>query len=186
VVDLFISICLGRPPALYDLDCTVPYKEPQVNVLQETDVLDDTLQILLIVESIVEEVYSHRPKISLQLTRQISQRLKDWAAQRMSRLTALLTVESSNTDITNAVGACQALATYFYAVMLLSRPFLMYEAYHAFLPARSTHSDEGRRILADGCVDAACCLVDMVHNLTQSKSMPQKMPLIVYVKMTVK
>jgi hypothetical protein len=151
--------------------------------VQETDALDDVLQILLVVETVVEEVYSRRRKISLQLTRQISQRLKDWATQRLQRLTALAAMSRPEFNPTMpAVGACQALATYYFAIMLLSKPFLMYEAYYTLGEGgknQTEPSKQGRRTLAEGCVDAACCLVDMIRNLTRSNSMPQRMPLIV-------
>lgn len=161
------------------------YTASAVNATEETDALDDVLQILLVVETIVEEVYSRRRKVSLQLTRHISQRLKDWAAQRMPRLNALVKHHGEHLETSNIIGACQALATYYYSAMLLSKPFLMYEAYQT-LGKRDTAQPRnaalsGRRGLADGCVDAACCLVDMVSGLTRANSMSQKMPLIVYV-----
>jgi hypothetical protein len=163
----------------------VAYKTSQTDAEFATDALDDVLQILLIVETIVEEVYSRRRKISLQLTRQISQRLKDWAGGRMQRLNKLLVMDRPWFDLAKASGACQALSTYYYAIMLLSKPFLMYEA-HRILESgsngQSHHAKQGRRVLAEGCVDAACCLIEMVCNLTRNGNMPERMPLIVYVR----
>ncbi|KIW08825.1 uncharacterized protein PV09_00755 [Verruconis gallopava] len=182
IFDLFVSMSLGRPPALYDIDCSVPYKVSNYRGMEHVDLLDDVIQILLVVETIVEEVYSRR-KISLQLTRQISQRLKDWAASRMQRLSTLVASAGSPHSLPYAVGACQALSTYYYAVMLLSKPFLMYEAYKVLESSNKGHQissgSTGRRALADGCVDAACGLVDMVCKLTQSNTIPHRMPLIV-------
>lgn len=177
-------MCLGRPPSLYDVDCTVNYGTTSVDVAEDTDALDDVIQVLLVVETIVEEVYTLRKKISLQLTKQISLRLKKWAEQRMARLNALVRKHGDHCERSHIVGACQALATYYYAVMLLSKPFLMFEAYQTLggsgrLQVRNAAST-GRRALAEGCVDAACCLVDMVSSLTRTNSMSQKMPLIVY------
>jgi hypothetical protein len=178
-------MCLGRPPALYDVDCTVKYGVSTLNAAEQTDALDDVTQVLLIVETIVEEVYTLRKKISLQLTRQISQRLKQWAEQRMSRLNTLVRRHDDHQDKSGVIGACQALATYYYAVMLLSKPFLMYEAYRTLGRSGDSQPQNAastrRRALADGCVDAACCLVDMISSLTRTNTMSQKMPLIMYV-----
>lgn len=187
VVDLFISVCLGRPPALYDLDCTVAYKVSPFDCTKETDCLDDTLQILLIVETIVIEVYSRR-KISLQLTNAISQQLKEWASLRLPRLLELVASPEQITNLTKAIGACQTLSAYYYAIVLVSRPFLMFETYRRLAekdPHRreqseaTAHARPGRAKLAEGCIDAACCLVDMVSIFCRSGAMPHLLPFIV-------
>jgi hypothetical protein len=175
-----VSATLGRPPALYDLDCTVQYIDSTSNVSGPPDLLDDVARILLVLETIILEVYGTRRKISLQLTRHISHRLKEWADRSMARLNALI---KTSTEARETVGACHALGVYYYSVMSLSKPFLMFEA-HQNLSNKQTAlprnaATAGRRALAEGCVDAACCFVEMVVQLTRSRTMPQRMPLIV-------
>ena len=182
MTDLLISISLGRPPALYDLDCTVPYKTPAENAAEATDALDDVLQVLTITEQIVEEVYGGQRKVSLRLTRQISRQLKAWSDQRMPRLNGLVRGAKDGRKSWLVSGACHALATYYYAVMLLARPFLMYEAYQAAgkrpAPLNRTAASIGRRTLAEGCVDSACCLIELVSGVVQNEDTRQKMPLL--------
>lgn len=164
---------------------TVQYKLPSVDAATGTDALDDVTQVLLIMESVIEQVYGGQRKLTLTLTRQLSQRLKKWADQRLSRLDALAKAQGEAVNSNDRMAACQALAAYYYTVTLLSRPFLMYESYHLIKNQSSPRSGNttsiGRRTLADGCVDAAACVVNLVLGLIQDQAMPQKMPLLVYV-----
>ena len=185
VTDLLISIGLGRPPALYDLDCTVPYKMPFHDSTGDMSALDDICQVLIIMENIIIEVYGGQRKVSLQLTRQFSQRLKGWADERMPRLNAMVKGPREAHRSWTVIGACHALATYYFSVMLLARPFLMYEAYQMLRRKENSTSGNaaarGRRTLAEGCVDAACCLVELVLGLTRDNRLPQKLPVLTYV-----
>ncbi|ESU10705.1 hypothetical protein FGSG_04830 [Fusarium graminearum PH-1] len=123
VVDLFLSSSMGRPPATSDVDCTVPYQSPDENLEEHLDLLNASVQIFLVLEGVVTEIYSRR-KISLQLTEGISLQLRDWSSRWLKPLKDIV----ANPDIQDraqASGACQILATYYYAVMLVSRPFLI-------------------------------------------------------------
>ena len=228
VVDLFLSTSMGRPPATSDVDCTVSYrdeKEPSHDMTAEgiargsdgaeLDTLNASVQILLVMEGIVLEIYSRR-KISLQLTEGISRQLRDWSERWMHRLkaaidthphinhnginhnghpqhqaqTANTTTSSSSSQMaasTRAIGACQVLSTYYYAVMLVSRPFLMYElcrrlsepVVSAITATQKMDLPSGRSKLADACVDAACLMVDMVQGLIRRGLLNGKYPLLV-------
>ncbi|PNH62831.1 hypothetical protein VD0001_g9337 [Verticillium dahliae] len=78
ILDLFLSTSMGRPPATSDVDCTVSYSAPDEDGQEAFDILNSSVQIFLIAEEIVVEVYS-RKKISYQLTEGISRRLRDWS-----------------------------------------------------------------------------------------------------------
>ena len=163
----------------------VPYKKSIVDPIKDTDALDDVSQVLTILEQIIIQIYGGQRKVSIQLTRQFSQRLKEWADQRMFRLNGLAKGAGASQDSWITIGACNALATYYYAVMLLSRPFLMYEAYRGLnrstIDRVSNAASLGRRTLADSCVDSACCLTELIYGLLQEAKLPQKMPLLTYV-----
>jgi len=216
VVDLFLSTNMGRPPAASDVDCTVSYRTVNRATGQETpDMLSASVQIFLIMETLVIEVYSRR-KISLQLTEGLSSQLRDWSSRWLPQIKELMaaTVASPETGSTGSsattttptpaghaastsrssqndqhqvqvCAATQVLASYYYAVILVSRPFLMFEVHRrlgdapgALRPAQQ-QAFSGKSKLADACVDAACLMVELVSDGIERGLMPVKMPLLV-------
>ncbi|RDA91363.1 hypothetical protein CP533_0007 [Ophiocordyceps camponoti-saundersi (nom. inval.)] len=184
VVDLFLSTAMGRPPATSDVDCTVSYRCEEVDDSQ-VDLLGASVQILLITESIVLEVYSRR-KISLQLTEGISRQLRDWAFRWLPQIRRVLLCRDDNDDghvNAQAVGACQVLASYHYAVMLVCRPFLMFELCRRLSDGSSSSSgptsSSGRTRLADACIDAAGLMVEPVLDLIDRGVLNVRVPLLV-------
>ncbi|RYP40417.1 hypothetical protein DL767_001717 [Monosporascus sp. MG133] len=115
----------GRPPAMSDVDCTVPYRITDDGGQEVFELLNASVQIFLITERIVLEVYSRR-KITLQLTEGISRQLRDWSAKWLCALRRIVSVNSISEDRPTVVGACQVLSSYYYAVILVSRPFLIF------------------------------------------------------------
>lgn len=178
VVDLFLSTSMGRPPAMSDVDCTVPYHVPREGT--GVDVLDASVQILLVIEDIVVKIYS-RKKISLQLTEGISRQLRDWSARWLGPLKTAMTMvpegEGGGSDAALVSGACQVLSSYYYAVMLVSRPFLMYELCLR-LEGKGTGGG-GRSRLADACIDAARLMVEPVLELVERGVLNGRVPLLV-------
>ncbi|PFH60081.1 hypothetical protein XA68_11499 [Ophiocordyceps unilateralis] len=174
VVDLCLSTAMGRPPATSDVDCTLSYSH--------VDLLDASVQILLITECIVLEVYSRR-KISLQLTEGISRQLREWAVRWLPQIKGVLVRRCDDVDSrAQAVGACQVLASYHYAVMLVCRPFLMCELCHRLVDGGMSSSGlvvSGRTRLADACIDAAGLMVDPVLELIDRGLLNVRAPLLV-------
>ncbi|CAJ2504597.1 Uu.00g119910.m01.CDS01 [Anthostomella pinea] len=185
VLDLFLSISMGRPPASSDGDCTVPYHVAESDGSEKFDLLNASVQILLIAEGIVIELYSRR-KVSLQLTEGISHQLRQWSNKWLSSLRRVI-LEPSGDCRTEVAGACQVLSSYYYAVMLVSRPFLMYElckrlpesATGSHSPIQNGDGSSGRSRVANACIDAACVMVEMVHDLVKRGLLDGRMPLIV-------
>ncbi|KAI5867390.1 hypothetical protein GGS23DRAFT_548178 [Durotheca rogersii] len=186
VLDLFLSISMGRPPSMSDVDFTVPYQSLDPDGQDKFDLLNASVQILSITEDIVLRVYSRR-KISLQLTEGISRQLRDWSTRWLLRLRRTLS-ESSQGEKTEVIGACQAMSSYYYAVMLVARPFLMYELCKrlpestatAYTPSASSNGDSsGRTRLANACIDAASLMAEMVLDLVNRRLLDGRMPLIV-------
>ncbi|RDA83892.1 hypothetical protein CP532_3361, partial [Ophiocordyceps camponoti-leonardi (nom. inval.)] len=186
VVDLCLSTAMGRPPATSDVDCTVSYRHQEVDA-SHVDLLGASVQILLITESIVLEVYSRR-KISLQLTEGISRQLRDWAFRWLSQVNRVLLCRDDDDQShasAQAVGACQVLASYHYAVMLVCRPFLMCELCRRLSEAPSSSSasasssSSGRTRLADACIDAAGLMVEPVLDLIDRGVLNVRVPLLV-------
>lgn len=210
VVDLFLSTSMGRPPATSDVDCTVPYQAATDGEGEHFDILSASVQIFLILECVVLEVYSRR-KITLQLTEGISRQLRDWSGRWLRLLKDVLSTATSSTTATGGsaeeadgaggaqhsakqqqqlIGTCQVLSSYYYAVMLVSRPFLMYEVRRRLsdgpVHGGGNKNDifSGKSRLADACIDAASMMVDVVSALIDKGVMTGRQPLVVYVFMT--
>lgn len=183
VLDLFLSISMGRPPSMSDVDCTVPYRTLDDSGQEKYDLLNASVQILSITEEIVLRVYSRR-KISLQLTEGISRELRDWSSRWLPRLKR--NIAEPLPDGADVIGACQVMSSYYYAVMLVARPFLMYELCKrlpdatATVDAPSSSSDNsGRARLANACIDAASLMAELVLDLVERRLLDGRMPLIV-------
>lgn len=180
-VDLFLSISMGRPPSTSDVDCTVPFRNVDANGDETLDLLNASLQVLLITERIVVEIYSRR-KISLQLTEGISHQLRDWSGRWLQQLKEVIT-RTDLRSVAEISGACQVLSSYYYAVMLVSRPFLMYELVRRLSdnPAMAGRSSmtSGKSKLADACIDAASLMVDPILDLINRGVLNGRAPLLV-------
>ncbi|KAF0330582.1 filamentous growth regulator 27 [Colletotrichum asianum] len=185
VLDLFLSTSMGRPPATSDVDCSVPYRGADDTTGQEAfDLLNASAQIFLITEGIVVEVYS-RKKVSYQLTEGISRQLRDWSVRWLQRLKDVVSKSADGEDPSKVTGSSQVLCSYYYAVILVSRPFLMYELHKRLTEGSAGGSTSrsglvsGKSKLADACIDAASFMVDILVGLTERQYLNGQMPLIV-------
>ncbi|KAF4781211.1 fungal specific transcription factor domain-containing protein [Colletotrichum scovillei] len=184
VLDLFLSTSMGRPPATSDVDCTVPYRELDDEGQEIFDLLNASAQIFLITEGIVVEVYSRR-KVSYQLTEGISRQLRDWSIRWLQRLKDTVSDTRSDQEASKVTGACQVLCSYYYAVILVSRPFLMYELHKrladgvAETQTTTSGLTSGKSKLADACIDAASFMVDILVGLVEKGVLIGHMPLVV-------
>ncbi|KAL3958219.1 hypothetical protein ACCO45_006381 [Purpureocillium lilacinum] len=163
-VDLFLSTSMGRPPATSDVDCTVPYRRVagEGKAADEETLLDASVQILLITECIVLELPLGGQRTTPKAT---------WRAHGPGAATEA-----------QAVGACQVLASYYYSVMLVSRPFLMYELFRRLSdsPAKGAAPlASGKSKLADACIDAASLMVEPILDLVERGMLNVRVPLIV-------
>ena len=183
IVDLFLSTSMGRPPAISDVDCTVPYRSLDGEGNEVFDLLNASAQILLVMEGIVNEIYSRR-KVSLALTESISIELREWSTRWLQRLKHIVDQPSDHTQ-SQVCGASQVLSSYYYAVMLVSRPFLMYELHGRLAETsdsavRSAALTSGKSKLADACIDAASLMVDPILDLLEQGALAVRLPLLVY------
>ncbi|KAK1491597.1 fungal specific transcription factor domain-containing protein [Colletotrichum cuscutae] len=148
------------------------------------DLLNASAQIFLITEGIVVEVYSRR-KVSYQLTEGISRQLRDWSIRWLQRLKDTVSDTRSDHEGSKVTGACQVLCSYYYAVILVSRPFLMYELHKrladgvAETPTTTSGLNSGKSKLADACIDAASFMVDILVGLVEKGVLIGHMPLVV-------
>lgn len=184
VVDLFLSTSMGRPPATSDVDCTVAYRAVDEVGNEKFDLLNAAAQIFLVIEAIVLEVYSRR-KISPRLTEGISRELRDWSTCWLQRLKDVIEGTSTEDGPGAVNGACQILSSYYYAVILVSRPFLMVELHrrlsdgYSFATGNMGGLVTGKSKLADACIDAAILMIEPVQDLIDRGLMTRRAPAIV-------
>jgi hypothetical protein len=115
VVDELISNVLGRPPSTSDVDCTVKYSiaDPADS---SVDILDVSVQIFMIIERVVVEVYS-RKRISIRIAAYVSHQLKGWASKWLRGLTDLIVRPCESVEAPSMiVGACSTLCSYYYGI----------------------------------------------------------------------
>ncbi len=181
VLDLFLSTSMGRPPATSDVDCTVPYRAQDETGQEKFDLLNASAQIFQVTEAIVLEVYSRR-KISPRLTEGISRELREWSTRWLHRLKEAIDGASPEHLPGMANGACQVLSSYYYSVILVSRPFLMVELHRRLSDGASagTAMTTGKSKLADACIDAAILMVEPVQDLIERGLMTKRAPVVVY------
>ena len=165
------------------MDCTVKYSVAEVSNDVETHILDASVQIFMIIERVVVEVYS-RKRISLRIANYVSRQLKTWASHWLEPLhKATSRANLDNASPETAVGACSTLCYYYYGIMLLTRPFLIYELYEYMgTPMKGGGSQvehEEKRKFADAALDAASSFVDTLQTVIHAGKMPRRMPLIV-------
>lgn len=177
---MLISNVLGRPPSTSDVDCTVKYSLAE-NRESAFNALDPSVQIFMIIERVVVEVYS-RKRISIRIADYVSRQLKGWACNWLRDLTKL-TVQPNDTPRNIIIGACSTLCSYYYGIMLLTRPFLIYEIYEhlgASLRGGGSQSDHReKRKYADAALDAAASFVETLEMVIDTNIMPRRMPLVV-------
>ncbi|KAJ4421525.1 hypothetical protein N0V82_003663 [Gnomoniopsis sp. IMI 355080] len=183
IVDLFLSTSMGRPPCTSDVDCTVPYRQVDSEGHEVFDILNASVQIFLILEGIVVEVYTRR-KITPQLTEGISRQLRDFSVRWLDQMKRVVSASPNESSLADVSGACQVLASYYYAVMLVTRPFLMYELYRRLSPEPATVYRRaglvsGKSKLADACIDAASMMVDQISDLIEKGCVSGRRPILV-------
>lgn len=180
---MLISNLLGRPPSTSDVDCTVKYSLTEISSDLQAHILDASVQMFMIIERVVVEVYS-RKRISLRIANYVSHQLKGWASNWLRLLSDATSWSIINTSSREAVvGACSTLCSYYYGIMLLTRPFLIYELYEymgASLKGGGTHVEhQEKRKYADAALDAAASFVETLQTVIEAGKMPLRMPLIV-------
>ncbi|KAK0725050.1 hypothetical protein B0H67DRAFT_550692 [Lasiosphaeris hirsuta] len=182
VVDLFLSTSMGRPPATSDNDCTISYRAVGADGRETFDLLNASVQIFLITEAIALEVYSRR-KISPRLTEGISRELREWSTRWLQRLKDATDGNLPEKQAETPNGACQVLSSYYYAVILVSRPFLMVELHRrlsdGYVSTTRNGQVSGKSKLADACIDAAILMVEPVQDLIERGLMIRSAPVIV-------
>ena len=183
ILDLFLSSSLGRPPSTSETrDTTAPENYSATN------------DLLSIYESILTEVYAKR-MVSTEVLERISEQHRRWASRFTEGLATdgiepgdfLEDVEGRG-KLPN-IGLCHLKESYYYTIMLLSRPFLIESVSRHVsrtkmlsglddesTPPASLPSDH---LLAHACIDSAIRTVELLRSLLSTDNVPKRLPFVI-------
>lgn len=175
VLDLFTSASLGRPPS------TTLYKFDDPKTITLTD------ELYAILETILTDVYGQR-KITTDILAKIGSRQRKWAA-KFAR--SLSTQTSKDADSRNTqreeIGLMHLKQTYYWTIMLLTRPFLV-DRVTARAKAVSTYSNQPiqpcvtagpSKTLIHACIDSAIKTISLLEPLLRYNDVPRHLPLLI-------
>lgn len=172
-VDLFTSASLGRPPS------TVETRS--ANDVDRCSIPNDLYGIL---ETILSDVYGNR-KITVDMLGKIGTRQREWSAKfgQLGSLARPFTKDTDGPDF----GTMHIKQTYYWTIMLLTRPFLVDRvSAHAQKIKSSPKEQIQPCVLADpsktlvhACVDSAIKTVSLLEPLLSITEVPRHLPLLI-------
>lgn len=178
VLDLFLSISLGRPPSTSETRNT----KADANYSATND-------LCAIFEAIVTQVYSKRI-VSPGPVEYISQHHRQWTTKLDKGLAAddIKPGEFVNTahgkKVPN-IGLYHVKEAYYWTIMLVARPFLVdsiaksMSRVNTHQEDRATSSSYPGQVLVHACVDSAIRTVDLLSGLTMTEEIPKRLPFVV-------
>jgi hypothetical protein len=182
VLDIFLSSSLGRP---------LSTSETRDSSAQEN--YSATNDLSSIFEAILTEVYAKR-MVSTEVLERISEKHRRWAS-RFAEGLATDNIETGDhlqsdgvTSRLPNIGLLHLKESYYYSIMLLSRPFLIESVsrqisraqVHANLDHEAAPSSSpSDHLLAHACVDSAIRTIELLTPLLASESVPKRLPLVI-------
>lgn len=181
-LDLFLSSSLGRPPST---------SETRDSSAQENYSAKNDLSSIF--EAILTEVYAKR-MVSTEVLERISEKHRRWASRFADGLATddieageYLPSSGEAPRLPN-IGLLHLKESYYYTIMLLSRPFLI-EGVSRHMSRAKVHanlddeaapsSSPSDHLLAHACVDSAIRTVELLTPLLSSESVPKRLPLVI-------
>ena len=189
MMDLFLSASLGRPPATsdFDHDSTVATEPPQLS--PEEQLSTTVVSLCHIFERILTEVYM-KQVVSLRVADTISNQHRTW----VRNLPSFLQIDSQRLDDAqqtggNTLAAAHILGTYYWSIILLTRPFLIFRVSHhvhsnrespSTTEAQTSSSTSRIALFADACVYSALRCLDLVDGLhSHHAPLPRRLPFLI-------
>lgn len=189
MMDLFLSASLGRPPATsdFDHDSTAATEPPQLS--PEEQLSTTVVSLCHIFERILTEVYM-KQVVSLRVADTISNQHRTW----VRNLPSFLQIDSQRLDDAqqtggNTLAAAHILGTYYWSIILLTRPFLIFRVSHhvhsnreppSTTEAQNSSSTSRIALFADACVYSALRCLDLVDGLhSHHAPLPRRLPFLI-------
>ncbi|KAL1952882.1 hypothetical protein VTO42DRAFT_4069 [Malbranchea cinnamomea] len=195
VMDIFLSASLGRPPATSNFEYEPSGDEsPAAELCRAAP--EDKFRVAVVLlcgifERILTDVYK-KQVVSAQVAERISVLFRAWAGNLPPSLdlSSFSEQPSDTTELKEFLAASHIIGGYYWSIILLTRPFLIFQVSQHVRRKRSGHGgghDDNTRIpensrisiFADACVDSALRGLDLVYSLRHFSSLPRRLPFIV-------
>jgi len=189
MMDLFLSASLGRPPATSDYDYDIRDEvtastDQQRNMTPDQQLSTAVISLCRIFERILTDVYM-KQVISINVAEAISNQHRDW----VRTLPAILKTQTepfSNKSVEDSLAAAHVFGSYYWSIILLTRPFLIYRvAQYVKTKADPNASSDARNgssrisLFADACVYSALRALDVVDDLGRFTILPRRLPFLI-------
>lgn len=187
MMDLFLSASLGRPPATSDYDHDTRENalsgDLQQHLTPEQQLSVAVTSLCRIFERILTEVYM-KQVISISVAETISNQHRTWVRSLPSIL-KMQTERLENKSMETALSAAHVFGSYYWSIILLTRPFFIYRVAQyvkgKFDPSPSETRNGSSRIalFADACVYSALRSLDVVDGLSHYSTLPRRLPFLI-------
>ncbi|KAJ5154052.1 uncharacterized protein N7500_009491 [Penicillium coprophilum] len=187
MMDLFLSASLGRPPATSDYDHdiredTLISAESQPRLTVDQQVSAAVISLCRIFERILTDVYM-KQVISINVAEKVSNQHRAWV-RTLPTILKMQTERLENKSMENSLAAAHVFGSYYWSIILLTRPFLIYRVaqYVKGKPDSSSETRNGSSrvsLFADACVYSALRGLDVVDDLRHYSSLPRRLPFLI-------
>ncbi|KAJ5752645.1 Copper fist DNA-binding [Penicillium odoratum] len=175
MMDLFLSASLGQLPATSSDD---------KNIISDQIPSAAVTSLCQIFEQILTGVYT-KQTISVGHAERISDQHRAWASALPIEL-RIHTERSDGKTLEGSLAASHLLGSYYWSIILLTRPFLVYRLSHhkrnkTDSASSSGSYDDSARIdlFADACVCSALRTLDVIAGLCHFPSLPRRLPFLI-------
>ncbi|KAJ5780846.1 Copper fist DNA-binding [Penicillium paradoxum] len=187
MMDLFLSASLGRPPATSDYDYDKrddnPVSEaPQHHLSPDQQLSGAVISLCRIFEQILTDVYM-KQVISINVAENISNQHRAWV-RTLPAILKMSTERPENQSTERSLAAAHIFGSYYWSIILLTRPFLIYRVAQ-YVKGKADPSSETRNgssriaLFADACVYSALRGLDVVDDLSHCVSLPLRLPFLI-------
>lgn len=187
MMDLFLSASLGRPPATSDYDYDISDDalvsgESQSHLTPEQQISGAVVSLCRIFEQILTDVYM-KQVISINVAEKISNQHRAWV-RTLPTILKMQTEQHENKSMESSLVAAHVFGSYYWSIILLTRPFLIYRVAQYVKgkadPTSETRSGSSRiDLFADACVYSALRGLDVVDDLSHWVSLPRRLPFLI-------
>lgn len=188
MMDLFLSASLGRPPATSDYDYFTRDDAHSSGESLQALTSDQQLSIAVtslcrIFERILTDVYM-KQVISINVAETISNQHRAWV-RTLPTVLKMQTERLEKKSMESSLAAAHVFGSYYWSIILLTRPFLIYRVAQYVkgkLDPSSTESKNGSSriaLFADACVYSALRGLDVVDDLSHYTTLPRRLPFLI-------
>ncbi|KAJ5371496.1 uncharacterized protein N7496_007588 [Penicillium cataractarum] len=187
VIDLLASSILGRPAATAGL---LPGSRRDLSLIESTPAevgLVASYQLSLIVDEITSRLYSERAA-STETADLLLAKLNRWSDQLPECLRIASETEDSDAAQERIIGNMHVACSYHFAVILVTRPFListlsvrlarLHQAFSTDGASETLEEDPAHSRLAAACIDSAVYMLQTCKEIHQSELLLRQMSLL--------